>query len=51
MVEEFARLGDDVAEAAACQEAVLRLDRLDRLAPGDVAAVVRQCELVGRTLR
>ena len=41
-VQEFARLGGDVAEAQAWKEHVLQLDRL---APGDVAAVVRQYEL------
>ena len=41
-VQEFARLGGDLAEAAGLKEPVLRLDRLT---PGDVAAVVRQHEL------
>jgi len=45
-VQEFARLGGDLAEAAACKEAVLRLDRLT---PGDVAAVVRQYALWDET--
>ncbi len=45
-VQEFARLGGDVAEAQAWKEHVLRLDRL---APGDVAAVVRQYELWDET--
>ena len=44
--QEFARLGGDLAEVAVCKEAVLRLDRL---APGDVAAVVRQYELWDET--
>ena len=45
-VQEFARLGGDLAEAQAWKEAVLGLDRL---APGDVAAVVRQYELWDET--
>ena len=40
--QEFARLGGDIAQAAAWKESVLRLDGLT---PGDVAAVVRQYEL------
>ncbi|MFO1421540.1 MAG: AAA family ATPase [Candidatus Competibacteraceae bacterium] len=44
--QEFARLNGDLAEAAAWRESVLRLDRL---APGDVAAVVRQYELWDET--
>ena len=44
--QEFARLGGDIAQAAAWKEPVLRLDRL---APGDVAAVVRQYELWDET--
>ena len=39
--QEFARLGGDIAQAAAWKESVLRLDGLT---PGDVAAVVRQYE-------
>ncbi len=45
-VQEFARLGGDLAETGACKEAVLRLDRLT---PGDVAAVVRQHDLWDET--
>lgn len=41
-VQEFARLGGEIVQAAAWKESVLRLDRLT---PGDVAAVVRQYEL------
>lgn len=41
-VQEFARLCGEIAQAVAWKEPVLRLDRL---APGDVAAVVRQYEL------
>jgi SpoVK/Ycf46/Vps4 family AAA+-type ATPase len=44
--QEFARLGGDLAEAQTWKERVLRLDRL---APGDVAAVVRQYELWDET--
>ena len=44
--QEFARLGGDIAQAAAWKESVLRLDRL---APGDFAAVVRQYELWDET--
>jgi SpoVK/Ycf46/Vps4 family AAA+-type ATPase len=44
--QEFVRLGGDLAEALAWKEPVLRLDRL---APGDVAAVVRQYELWDET--
>ena len=44
--QEFARLGGDLAEAAAWKDPVLRLDRLT---PGDVAAVVRQYELWDET--
>ncbi|MDS4068570.1 MAG: ATP-binding protein [Candidatus Competibacter sp.] len=44
--QEFARLNGDLTEAAAWRESVLRLDRL---APGDVAAVVRQYELWDET--
>ena len=45
-VQEFARLGGDLAEAAGLKEHVLRLDHL---APGDFAAVVRQYELWDET--
>ena len=45
-VQEFARLGGDLAEAQAWKEPVLRLDRLT---PGDIAAVVRQHELWDET--
>ncbi len=45
-VQEFARLGGDLAETGACKEAVLRLDRLT---PGDFAAVVRQHDLWDET--
>ena len=44
--QEFARLGGDIAQAAAWKESVLRLDGLT---PGDVAAVVRQYELWDET--
>ncbi len=44
--QEFDRLGGEIAQAAAWKESVLRLDRL---APGDVAAVVRQYELWDET--
>ncbi|MFO1371415.1 MAG: AAA family ATPase [Candidatus Competibacteraceae bacterium] len=41
-LQEFVRLGGDYADAAVWKDRVLRLDRLT---PGDVAAVVRQYEL------
>lgn len=40
-VQELVRLCGEIAQAVAWKEPVLRLDRL---APGDVAAVVRQYE-------
>ncbi len=46
--QEFARLGGDIAQAVAWKDRVLQLDRL---APGDVAAVVRQYELWDETPR
>ncbi len=45
-VQEFARLGGEIAQTAAWKDRVLQLDRL---APGDVAAVVRQYELWDET--
>jgi SpoVK/Ycf46/Vps4 family AAA+-type ATPase len=45
-VQEFARLGGSLVEAARWKDPVLRLDRL---ALGDVAAVVRQYELWDET--
>ncbi|MDG4553368.1 MAG: ATP-binding protein [Candidatus Competibacter sp.] len=45
-VQEFARLGGELAEAADYQAEV---GRLERLTPGDVAAVVRQYELWDET--
>jgi len=47
-VQEFVRLCGEIAQAVAWKEPVLRLDRL---APGDVAAVVRQYELWDETPR
>ncbi len=44
--QEFVRLGGEIAQAAVWKESVLRLDRLT---PGDVAAVVRQYELWDET--
>ncbi|MBS1224213.1 MAG: ATPase family, partial [Proteobacteria bacterium] len=44
--QEFARLGGDIAQALAWKDRVLQLDRLT---PGDVAAVVRQYELWDET--
>lgn len=41
-VQEFLRLGGDLAETTGLRECVLRLDRLT---PGDVAAVVRRYDL------
>lgn len=45
-VQEFARLGGDLDEATGWKEHVLQLDHL---APGDIAAVVRQYELWDET--
>ncbi len=45
-VQEFARLGGEIAQASAWKDRVLRLDHLT---PGDVAAVVRQYELWDET--
>ena len=44
--QEFLRLGGELAEALALKDAVLRLEGL---APGDAAAVVRQCDLWDET--
>ncbi len=45
-VQEFARLGGEIAQVTAWKDRVLQLDRL---APGDVAVVVRQYELWDET--